>query len=98
MNEQDDVDFRNKYTELVCDKLLNYKGKGKFSSDKMQQCADLILIGKRAGIVENAALLKRLIRAQAKFIKYLEGCFDKSPLRSYSHHLKIDFLKTQINK
>lgn len=40
--EAEEMDWKNKYTELVCDRLLNHNPAGKFGSVKMQQIADII--------------------------------------------------------
>ena len=44
---QEDIEFRNKLTDLVCDKLLNHNPAGRFAGKKMDECADLIKKGRK---------------------------------------------------
>ena len=44
---QEDIEFRNKLTDLVCDKLLNHNPAGRFAGKKMDECADLIKKGRQ---------------------------------------------------
>lgn len=37
------VDYNNKITDLVCNEILNYQGKGKFGGEKLQKIAEIVL-------------------------------------------------------
>lgn len=52
--ESEELDKENRRTDLICDMLLNYNGGGKFSGDKMQQIADIILTYNKAIEVLNS--------------------------------------------
>lgn len=40
IREIDNTELRNQITELVCDKIINYDGRGKFLSSKLQKIAE----------------------------------------------------------
>jgi len=52
----DEIEYKNKLTDLICDKILNYDGKSKFGGEKMQKVAEIVL--KSKSLIDNNTKLQ----------------------------------------
>jgi len=58
----DEIEYKNKLTDLICDKILNYDGKSKFGGEKMQKVAEIVL--KSKSLIDNNTKLQPMSKCK----------------------------------